>query len=81
MSDIREFNWTKDEDAVVVPRVDAIAVYLSSGGQIVIRQEGPFGDEDSIVSFPIDYAEKLIAAIRRAEECAQPKLHTVLEIE
>ena len=58
-----EFSWS-DKESVVIEKVDAIAVYTSPRGDIVIRQEGNMED-DSIIVVPQLRLNDLISALRR----------------
>jgi hypothetical protein len=59
-----EFNWSAD-GALAVKRVCAVAIYRSAEGDIVIRQEGPDGEEDTVVVIPLSFAASVMDAIRR----------------
>lgn len=60
-----KFSWA-DEDAVVVKRTDAIAIYANDSGDIVIRQEGDdfHGGQDLVIVVPLDSVEAVINRIR-----------------
>jgi hypothetical protein len=45
--------------------VCAVAIYRSAEGDIVIRQEGPDGEEDTVVIIPLSFASSVMDAIRR----------------
>lgn len=66
MSD-EQYSWDSiDNDAVIIKRTDAVAVYANAQGNIVIRQEGSgIGDEphDQIVVIPKSRAQDVIKAI------------------
>jgi hypothetical protein len=62
--DPAEFNWS-DRRALAVKRVCALAIYRSAEGDIVIRQEGPDGQEDTVVVIPLGFAASVIEAIQR----------------
>lgn len=57
-----EFSWT-DAD-VVVERAGAIAVYQNPKGDVVLRQEGQTGDEDSVVIIPRSRIKDVIFALQ-----------------
>lgn len=64
------WSWDK-EDAkshVIVPKSEAVAVYLNNSDQLIIRQQGELGEEDSMVIIPVGYTETLINAIRSAKK-------------
>jgi hypothetical protein len=45
-----EFNWDDpNEDAIVLREQRATAVYRNRAGEVVIRQRGPWPDEDSFL--------------------------------
>ncbi len=64
-----QFRWN-DPQSVIVKQVDAIAVYRSGDGDIVIRQHRPLANEDPCIVVPPEEAEKLVEAIRRAMKAA-----------
>jgi hypothetical protein len=59
-----EFNWSED-GAIAIRRVCALAVYKSTDGDIVLRQEGPDGEQDTFVVIPLGFAVSVMDAIRR----------------
>jgi hypothetical protein len=63
-----EFSW-QDNEAVIIKRTDAIAVYTNHDGDIVvIRQEGMgLGDnpDDQIVIIPRERAQDVIAVLSK----------------
>ena len=61
----KEWNWfgESEKDSVVVPAVQAIAVYSNQAGEIVIRQEDSVGGDDSVIVFPKSQAKAIIDAI------------------
>lgn len=61
-----EFSWRNE--AVIVKRTDAIAVYTNPHGDVVIRQEGTgLGDngEDQIIVIPYERVQDIIAALSK----------------
>ena len=64
MAESDEFDWSQKQ-SVVVKRVDAIAVYKSDDGDIVIRQERAVSEVDAVVTIPIQHAYSVIEAITR----------------
>jgi hypothetical protein len=64
MSDWK-WNGTVEKDCIVVKPVEAIAVYENEDGNIVIRQQGPMGEDDSVIVVPQPAARALIKAIQR----------------
>jgi hypothetical protein len=60
-----DWDWNPEKQkSIVVQQVDAIAVYVNVRGEVVIRQQGPQGEEDAVISFPKSYAAVIIAAIK-----------------
>lgn len=60
------FNWHGDDadaESVVMPSVQAVAVYSNERGDIVMRQQGYQGEDDSLVIFPRAHAQSIINAI------------------
>ena len=64
MEDPRPFDWT-DKGSVVVRRVDAIAVYTDSEGDIIIRQQRADLPDDVIIAIPYKHAYSVIEGIQR----------------
>ena len=64
MSEADAFDWSS-QTAVVVRRVDAIAVYRNKEGDIVIRQERAMMEVDAVVTIPIQHAYSVIEALTR----------------
>jgi hypothetical protein len=62
-SDAGGFSWDADQ-AVVVKRVDPIAVYKNADGDLVVRQETRSG-KDAVVIVPARYAYSVIEALQR----------------
>lgn len=60
-----EFKWT-DEDAICIPKVNAVAVYINPRKEIVIRQEGDYGNEDQLVIIPSMHVSTLIHKLNEA---------------
>jgi hypothetical protein len=58
------FDWSADNESVVVLPQDPIAVYLNTYNEIVIRQRS-WPDEDSIVVIHKQNLDRIIEAIRR----------------
>lgn len=53
-----------DKEAVVVPSVQAIAVYTNPDGDIVIRQQDPMGQDDAVVVIPRAMVGRVVKALR-----------------
>lgn len=63
------FDWTGDRDAVVFPTVRAVAVYVNTNDDVVIRQEAhAFEREDTLVFVPRAHVPALIAALQAVME-------------
>lgn len=64
----KDFDWysadTKDD--IVVPSVQAIAVYLNSNSDICIRQQDSMDGEDAVIVIPRSQAKALAKAITEA---------------
>lgn len=69
-----EFSWNNDE-AIIVRKQDAIAVYGNPNGEIVIRQQDEYGDEDDIIVVNAIAARALSAAlVKEADELSRKGL-------
>lgn len=62
------WDWLGDEErkSTVVRPVNAIAVYTNLNGDVVIRQQGEIGGEDSLVVAPKSAIQDLINALAAA---------------
>jgi hypothetical protein len=59
------FDWT-DNKAVAVNQQDAIAVYANENGEVVIRRQKDWNeDDDSIIVVAPAYVRQLVEAIER----------------
>lgn len=58
-----DWNWLGAEADVVIPSVRGVAIYENTAGDIVIRQQGENGEEDSLIIFPKSFAQQVAAAI------------------
>ena len=64
----KDFNWDDDELALIRGFED-LAIYLNDHGHVVIRRKAAmYEDEDSLISFPKQYADEVISAIRAVVE-------------
>lgn len=61
----REFNWTDCANDVVVEHQQAVAVYLNSTGDVVLRQSA-WPDDDACVYFGVNNASAVAIAILEA---------------
>lgn len=59
-----DWNWNDNDDGVVIPAVQAVAVYTNPKGDIVIRQQDFMGEDDAVIIIPRSRATDLAAAIR-----------------
>lgn len=61
-----DWDWSSASarESLVLPRVDALAIYANSSGEIVLRQQGMDGNDDSIIIIPKSQAQQVIDAIR-----------------
>ncbi|MCG8275385.1 hypothetical protein [Stenotrophomonas sp. NLF4-10] len=63
------FDWSADTDSVVFPTVRAVAVYVNTNDDVVIRQEAhALEREDTLVIVPRVHVPALIAALQAAVE-------------
>lgn len=58
-----DWNSTSARESLVLPRVDALAIYANANGEIVLRQQGMDGNDDSIIIIPKTQAQQVIDAI------------------
>jgi len=63
MSAPSKFDWTEDKDSIVVPATLTIAIYSNAYGQIVLRQQDQYGDEDDWIVFSKEHARVIAEAI------------------
>ncbi len=63
----REFDWLEDASDVVVREQAAIAIYPGPAG-VVIRRQGDqlYGHGDALISFSVEHAPAIAAAILEA---------------
>ena len=64
MAQSNDFDWSKQK-AIVVKRVDPIAVYKNEDGDIVIRQQLALVQVDAVITIPVQFAYSVIEAITR----------------
>ena len=65
MSDSTRFDWQRDADAIVLPATFATAIHLGPHGCVVIRQEDPIGEPDSVISVHKSQVPAVVAALLR----------------
>lgn len=56
-------DWTKKGGDVVIPTTQGIAIYENQNGDVVVRQEGTLGEDDSIIVIPLCHAKAVAAHI------------------
>lgn len=63
-----DWKWNAMEslEDIVFPSVQAVAVYQNASRDIVIRQEGVMGEDDSVIIIPRQHASALLDAIKAA---------------
>ncbi len=68
-----DWNWQSETmgGSVVIPRVLATAVYTNQAGEIVIRQQSGFQEEDAVIILPRSAINNLIEALK-AESALDP---------
>ena len=49
----------------------AVEVYPNTDGDIVVKQEAPYGDDPAHVVIPVEHVSRLISALRQAKREAQ----------
>jgi len=59
-----QFDWA-NKRSVVVRRVDPIAIYTDSEGDIIIRQQHPDRPLDSVITIPAHQVYGVIEALQR----------------
>lgn len=61
-----DWNWHGEDgkESTVFPTVSAVAVYTNPAGDIVIRQEGHMGEDDSVIVIPRIHAGAVINAMQ-----------------
>lgn len=64
-----DWNWN-DKESTVIPAVQAVAVYTNPSGDIVIRQQDHYGDDDAVIVIPRSQAAQLAKALR--DEAKKP---------
>src|ERR1700675_2707746 len=55
-----EFQWQPENEDIVVPEQNALAIYVNPWGQIVLRQEGEFREDDAWVRINIESVPQVI---------------------
>ncbi len=60
-----DWNSSSSRESLVLPRVDALAICANNNGEIVLRQQGMDGHDDSIIIIPKSQAQEVIDAIAK----------------
>lgn len=64
---MNDFDW--DDESVVFPTTQGVAVYLNDGREVVIRQQaGPCDNEDAFIVIPRSNIQALIQALQEVSE-------------
>lgn len=62
-----DFNWhSLSCDDVVIPPAQAVAVYISDAGYLIIRQEGLNGEGDTIITINPQDMERFALAVQNS---------------
>ena len=64
MENAEQFDWS-EKRSVVVKRVDPIAIYVDSEGDIIIRQQHAHSPVDSVITIPALHAQSVIEGLQR----------------
>lgn len=66
----KDWKWGDDstKECTVFPTVSAVAVYTNPHGNIVIRQEGYAGEDDSVIIIPRSHVASVIRALQAESE-------------
>lgn len=67
MENVEQFDWS-DKRSIVIKRVDAIAIYTDSEGDIVIRQQRADSPVDSVITIPARNAHSVIEGLQREQK-------------
>lgn len=61
-------DWSSSEmkQHIVVPQVDAIAVYRNPDGDVVVRQRNSTGEDDAVIFVPPSAVAALVKALKEA---------------
>jgi len=62
----QDWDWSLKESAgdIVVPSVDAIAVYQNQQQDVVIRQQNSLGEDDHVIIIPKSNVRAVIKALQ-----------------
>ena len=64
MESADQFDWS-NKRAVIVRRVDPIAIYTDNDGDIIIRQQHPYSPLDSVITIPAHHVYGVVEALQR----------------
>ena len=64
MENAEQFDWS-EKRSVVVKRVDPIAIYVDSEGDIIIRQQYAHSPVDSMITIPALHVQSVIEGLQR----------------
>lgn len=68
-NDMSDFDWSNDNESIVVQEIKATAVFYNDTGNIVIRQEGSYPDhEDHFIVLPPEYAAQVAKVVLQLAE-------------
>lgn len=60
-----DWNGPDEKKSTVVRQVDAVAVYTNLSGDLVIRQQSPMGEDDSVIVVPMEQGRSIMEALKR----------------
>lgn len=62
----KQWDWADEENQsdIVMPQMDAVAVYSNTKDDIVIRQRSYLGEDDHVIVVPKMFAQNLVDAIK-----------------
>jgi hypothetical protein len=55
--------WQENRDAIVFHGCDTLAVFFNADGNITLRQQDDYSEDDPVITIPLDSAERLAARI------------------
>lgn len=61
-----QWSWNAEDadESIVIARVDAVAVYQNTKGDLVIRQQHPLGEDDAVLVIPRAHVPAFIQGIK-----------------
>jgi hypothetical protein len=61
---MRDHDWWKEnDDAILFHGCETLAVFFNGDANVTLRQQDQFGDDDVIITVPLDSADRLAARI------------------